>query len=219
MKRSKLISITLIMICFAAHLNAQSIKGSGNVEKQKRNVSSFNAIELNGVFNVFLLQGETEALTIEADDNLLPIIKSSVDNNKLIVKTKKHLNIKKSTKMNVFITFKDINSLGFYGVGDLSCDAPIKLKSLNIDNNGVGNLNLVGSCSNVTIKNSGVGNINTSKFTAKIMDVTNSGVGNVDIYVTEELKLKNLGIGNIYYEGGASIIDIDSSGIGKIKKK
>lgn len=56
-----------------------------------------------------------------------------------------------------------------------------------------------------------------------IINITNAqsikGSGNVDIYVTDELKLTNSGVGNIYYEGGAAITDINSHGIGKIKKK
>lgn len=209
----------IVLITFTNCSQAEGITGNGNVKKENREVSAFNAIKLNGVFNVFLKQGDELKLIIEADDNILPVIKSNVENDVLIIKTKKLSSIKKSTKTNVYITFKDINQIDFSGVGDLNCEFPIKLTKLSINNHGVGNINLTGSCNEVVIKNAGVGNINTSKLTAKKMDVSNSGVGNVDIYVTDELKLTNSGIGNIYYGGGASIIDINSHGIGRVKKK
>ena len=50
------------------------IKGNGNVVKETREVSSFDGIKVGGAFNVYLSQSGTESLTIEADENLLPVI-------------------------------------------------------------------------------------------------------------------------------------------------
>ena len=54
------------------------VGGSGKVETETRQVSGFTAIDLTGTGEVTIEQGETESLTIEADDNVLPALTSKV---------------------------------------------------------------------------------------------------------------------------------------------
>ena len=54
------------------------VRGDGNVIKETRSVSSFNGIEISGAFDVYLKQGTTEEVIIEADDNILPLIRTDV---------------------------------------------------------------------------------------------------------------------------------------------
>jgi hypothetical protein len=52
--------------------------GSGNVITESRDVAGFNEIALGGIGTGIVTQGDEEALTIEAEDNLLPPIGSEV---------------------------------------------------------------------------------------------------------------------------------------------
>src|SRR5258705_10697028 len=54
------------------------ITGSGNVTRVDRPVSGFAAVALEGSGEVVITQGASEGLTIEAEDNLLPLITSEV---------------------------------------------------------------------------------------------------------------------------------------------
>ena len=59
----------------------------------------------------------------------------------------------------------------------------------------------------------------TQKLEAAIVNVVNSGVGSVSVYATQELSMTNSGVGSITYSGDAVIKNINSSGVGKIRKE
>lgn len=52
--------------------------GSGNAITESRDAAGFNEIALSGIGSGIVTQGDAEALTIEAEDNLLPPIGSEV---------------------------------------------------------------------------------------------------------------------------------------------
>jgi hypothetical protein len=54
------------------------VEGDGNVVKESRAVEGFTALQAGSAFEVFLLQGEEESLTIEADQNLMQYIVTEV---------------------------------------------------------------------------------------------------------------------------------------------
>ncbi|MEG1053687.1 MAG: DUF2807 domain-containing protein, partial [Janthinobacterium sp.] len=54
-------------------ISGNSIQGSGKLQKQTREVGSFRAVALNVPGTVELRIGNTDSVTIEADDNILPL--------------------------------------------------------------------------------------------------------------------------------------------------
>ena len=73
-----IISAVLITLLVIVSCNVIGEIGSGNVVKEERKVSSFNAIEVSGAFDVELVQGTAIAVTVEADDNLMDLIRTEV---------------------------------------------------------------------------------------------------------------------------------------------
>src|SRR5262249_56131141 len=69
-------------------VNGGGPSGSGRVSTDTRTVSGFSAIELRGVGNAVVTLGGPEALTVEAEDNLLPSITTTVSNNTLVLELK-----------------------------------------------------------------------------------------------------------------------------------
>lgn len=100
---------------------SQDVKGNGIVKTQDRNILPFSEIKASGILNVFLSQGSTESITIEADENLLDYIVTSNNGNVLVIKTKDDVNIKKFAKMNVYVTLKDISKLTAETIGGVEC--------------------------------------------------------------------------------------------------
>jgi hypothetical protein len=71
--------------CIVIDLNgcsAQSVKGSGNVISESRQVTEFNKIRLEGQGKVVLTQGNQSSLKVTTDDNILPFIETGVKNGK-----------------------------------------------------------------------------------------------------------------------------------------
>jgi len=61
------------------------ISGSGNVTTQTRPVSGISAVSLTWIGELTITQGDSEGLTIEAEDNILPLIATRVEDGKLII--------------------------------------------------------------------------------------------------------------------------------------
>ncbi len=64
------------LACGVFSMNA--INGSGNIITQSIDVSNFDRVSLEGSGDVYIEQGQTESLTIEADDNIQPLLETKV---------------------------------------------------------------------------------------------------------------------------------------------
>ena len=216
-----------------------TIKGSGIITNEQREISSFDKIEISsGPFEVYIQQGDTENVEIETDDNFHQYITVENDENNLFLGFKEDIRINRKSKVIVHITVKTIDMLSVSGVCTLNFTDPLYCELLNLDVEGVfkGNLEIYcntlianlqgvadvklhGSADILTVSQEGVGSFNAMDFIANKAIVSNSGVGNVSVNATQELSMTNSGVGSITYSGDAKIVSLDASGIGKIKKK
>lgn len=99
------------MWIFSYHSQAQqaaNIKGSGYILTQQRDTDLFNSIEVSGNISVYMVQGKFQPLTVEADDNLFPYIKTLVRNKTLKIYIPDTINIVKFTHMNILISIPEI---------------------------------------------------------------------------------------------------------------
>src|SRR5262252_10451573 len=74
----------LMACCFVSGcMLMNAVAGSGKIVTEPRTVSDFSAVSLSGSGHVIVEQTGTESLTVTADDNLLPYIKTEVHGNTL----------------------------------------------------------------------------------------------------------------------------------------
>jgi hypothetical protein len=86
---SKIVTATLVALSLAS-CNANfdlgnSIKGSGKVVTEKRNLSNFDKVTLANGLDCEVIQGNNFEVTVEADDNVINGIKTRVENNTLVI--------------------------------------------------------------------------------------------------------------------------------------
>ncbi len=218
----------------------ETIKGTGQIKKETRTVSDFTSLASQGSMDVQISYGDSKSVVVEADENLLPYIETSVENGKLSIKPKKNVNLKSSSKMIVYVSMTKINSLQLSGSGNINGDGAftndsktnialsgsgnIKLgfdsfKDLELAISGSGNIDLKSSKTNtITASVSGSGNIDCSNINSNDVNAKISGSGNVKVYANNSIDAKISGSGNVYYRGNASNISSKASGSGKVLK-
>lgn len=107
--------ITIIILLFllgTAHAQeVHDIKGSGYVLTQQRETGYFNSIEVSRQISVYIVQGELQPITVEADNNLFPYIKTVIHNKILKIYIPDTVNIVKFADMNVLISMPSIVTL------------------------------------------------------------------------------------------------------------
>ncbi len=174
---------------------------------------------------------------METDENLTSLVIAEVKNGELILDLKKEKHISRSTKLNVYITIKNLNELAIEGVNEVSSsilklndlllksngvgsnDLQITCKKLEAHLSGVGSTTLNGSADSASIDNNGVGALKAYDFVVKNLRINNSGVGSVEVNAVESIKMNNNGVGSIKHKGDAVIKESNNDGVGKIKKE
>ncbi len=213
------------------------ISGNGNVQSQRRAVTTFDKIEINGVFNVFLSQGEKEEVRVETDENIQPLILTTVENNVLSVRMRDSASIGKIKKINVYIAFHQLQKIASNGVGKLTCENTLKVDKLDLDFNGVGisslkvegnilnisseivgALKLAGNMKEVNINHSGLGVIQAFDLKSEKLTLDADGIGAADVYASRQLNVNSRGVGVVRYKGNPETTNIKNEGIGKVEK-
>ena len=237
MRKILIFSMFALFLCAGCIMNP-GIQGSGNVTKQQRSITAFDQIEIaSGPFTVHFTQGDIERVEVEIDDNLQQYVEVRNNGSKLILDVRHKVKFGKTTKNIIYVTLKNIDLLSVSGVckvkslNSLNChfltlnisgvfdgELDVVCEKLDAVLSGVGNLELRGSATELNIRQSGVGSLNAKKLIAGKVNVSNSGVGSVSVYATDELSMSNSGVGSINYSGDAIIKSIQTSGVGKINK-
>jgi putative autotransporter adhesin-like protein len=218
----------------------KNISGDGNVKKETRSVSGFTSLSTHGAIDVQISYGNSNTIEVQADENLLQYIETTVEDGKLTIKSQKNVNLKTRSKIVVSVSMTKINGLqlsgsgNINGTGDFTADdktnimvsgsGNIKLssgnfKEMGLSISGSGNIDLNnGTADNITLSISGSGNIDCSGITSNNVDAKISGSGNVRVNANKSIDAIISGSGNVYYKGTATNITTKIAGSGKAIK-
>jgi hypothetical protein len=194
----KLMIFPLILLALALSA-CGAIRGSGDVTTETREVSGFNAVNLAGIGELILTQGDEASLQVEAEDNLMRYLETEVRGDTLV------LGIKESWRMNsiwptkpikFYVTLKDITAVTITGSGSARAE---KLEATNLE------LNVYGS-----------GDIQVDEVNAKRAKVNLTGSGNieVDTLTADEVHTSISGSGECRLSGEVSQQELHITGSG-----
>ncbi|MDI6724184.1 MAG: head GIN domain-containing protein [Methanobacterium sp.] len=233
----KFIPLALIIIAIIAVSGCigQNITGSGKIVNESRNVGSFNQIELNGAGELIITQGNRESLTVQADDNLMPYIKTSVNNNKLTINFDNALPLPRQP-VKIYLTVRDINSINTSGSGKINSNslrannlaismngagegnlANLNTQTLKIVISGAGRMTISGNVNEQNIDISGAGEYNAANLNSKITTLSINGAGRGTVRVSDLLNAMINGGGEIKYIGNPRVVQ-QVNGAGNIEQ-
>jgi len=238
MKTRIFISIILVFAlqsCIVEQIRPK-VTGSGKVVTEKREAGYFNVVKVSSGIDVYLTQGDEEAITVEADDNLHKYIKTEINGNTL--KIYSDANIRRAKAKKVHVTLKDVEKIYVSSAGDVLGENTIKTDELYLSASSAGDIRLsvnaneltcnVGSSGDINLKGtadalnadlSSAGDLNAYDLKTRIATVSTSSAGNAKIFVTEKLKANASSAGDIYYMGDPKQVDGHSSSAGGIHKR
>ena len=227
-----------LLISISTNAQSKKVKGNGKITTEIRTVSNFDKIAVSGSFDVILVKGKEGTINIEASENLMESIETEVKDGLLKIKFKKGWSIRTSKKINITISYEDIEGVSLSGSGSVVSSDEIIANDLEISVSGSGNMKLhvftgnlkssisgsgniklSGETTNFTCGISGSGNLNASELKSDISTAKVSGSGNVKVYAIKEIHAKSSGSGNIIYSGNPDIVKATSSGSGSVQKR
>lgn len=234
--KSLLLSIAFIALSIMAYSGpAKRIKGSGHVIKETRELSSFSAIDVGGAFEIELVKSNEEKIVIEADDNIMPHIKTRVSGGELDIDNTEDLNNPTTLKLTIY--YKNIDELDISGAAELyssdvleadnleldfsgASEVTLKLnvQSLEADFSGASKVELEGSINSAELDLSGASVLRAYGLEIKDLELEASGAAVVRVLVLENLSIGASGASSVKYKGSPSISIHDVSGASSVRK-
>lgn len=205
---------------------------------ETRTPGSFNQIENSGSWDVEITKGSKDEIRLESNGFDLSKVITELDGKRLEIKLEK--GNYKNVDIKVFITVRELESVGNGGSGDMRINSDFGADSFNIGLSGSGtitakninagkiNIGMSGSgkmvieggrAEDANIGQSGSGDLEAMNFVAEKVKIGKSGSGDTSITVVDSFTVGSSGSGNVYYKGNPEKQSIGISGSSKVIKQ
>lgn len=229
----------LVAVCLASGCN-KVVRGSGKITTDNREVSSFDKIVLTGAGTLIITQGKKEAVSVEAEDNIVKYVDTRVVRGALQIRQRSagglgRLTLLPGKDIVVRITVKDLEKITVNGSGKISMPR-LKTDKLELDVSGTayvkaflendetsveisgsGRIELEGETDKQKIKIDGSAGYVAPEMMSDETSIDISGNGDVEVFAKNKLDVKLSGTGTVIYHGNPKIRQ-SVSGIGVVKK-
>jgi alpha-L-arabinofuranosidase len=233
---SKLIAMLVVLFitssCFMDGI--MGIKGNRNVISESRTISSdFEKIDIQQGINLYLTQGNTTSLKVEADENILDLLITEVENNQLKIYFKK--NVYKAKARNVYLTTNTISSIEASSGASVKTENTWQANQFKLNTSSGSSVKININASDVTSSSSSGSTIRlygkTDTFSAKASSgstidadelitvdaITKVSSGaNINVNVSRKLTAKASSGGSIDFEGNPTEINKETSSGGSV---
>ena len=191
------------------------VRGSGNVITESRDVSGFSEIALFGSGTVRVDVNGTESLTVEAEDNIMPLLKTEVSNGRLELSVES--SISPTTDITYTVAAVALDGVTIAGSGDVTATG-IATDLFDVEISGSGRVEPTGTAASLVVEISGSGRYLGEGLEASIGTVRVSGSGEAVVNVTDDLDVDVSGSGGVQYVGEPTITE-SVSGSGRVTRR
>jgi len=227
--------ILLLTSCDEYYFNC--LKGNGIIIEEQREINPFSGIISEGDFDIIIIIDTINKVIVEADDNLLPYIRTYIRNEKLIVDntTNRCLRTSDGRPIKVTVHMPALYYICLEGSGVIYCDYLIYVDQIRIELTGSGlidlrdidalevdalitgsgEIELWGICEEGDFDITGSGKIKTFHLEQDYCTANISGSGDMYVFVYDLLDANISGSGNIFYKGNPHI-NLRISGTGSV---
>jgi hypothetical protein len=214
------------------------VRGSGVIVSEKRDVPAFDGVSIDYPAVVTIRQGDTPAVTVEGDDNLLPQLTTRVVDGTLQIKSVGidwNKRVTPSREVRINLTVKDLGQIDLSSAGSVTVEglhtavlklsvsgagsvtlSEITVQTLTVDLSGAGSVTADGTAQSIALDISGLGSFAGGSLQAQKATVDISGMGGATVWVSEQLTADISGTGSVSYYGTPQIIR-DISGLGSVR--
>ncbi len=215
MKKSVFIALLSTMVLVLSCNNDDTIVGSGNLISESREVDNFSRFSSSGIFEVDIVQGDTQSVEVTADDNIIGLVRTEVVNNELRLYLDG--NSFKQISLSANIVVRNLEGIKNSGTGNIFAADINSTGNFTVFNSGTADINLAGSSESISVINEGSGNFFGFGFEVNDAVVNNSGSGSLEVFCNETLDATLSGSGNVYYRGNPTV-NVSISGSGTVTK-
>lgn len=231
-------------VTFAAPAEARTV-GSGRMATETRAVSGFDAISGNASIDVVVRQADKEGVTVEAEDNILPLVETVVEpsgssgsSGQLVIRFKRGESISTRKDVKVTVDVVRLQSVSMAGSGDLVVQA-LKTPALRVSLAGSSDVNIAGLAADaldlsvsgssdivaagraakVKLSIAGSGDAKMRDLVADDVVISIAGSGDAEVHADKSLEVTAAGSGDVVWRGAATQVKQRIAGAGSVTKK
>jgi hypothetical protein len=210
------ITIVLIaVVAISAGCSRPGVKGDGVIKTTNHPIADFSALVVSGGYKITWSSGKP-ALTITTDQNLLPLIKTTVSGNTLQIDSEGTLAPTKG--ITITLSSSSLADVQLNGAVELTA-SQLSGHDLKLESNGAADISVAGSITNLEATLSGACRLNAKALKTQSATVTLNGASYGDVTVTETLNASISGTGMLTYSGNPKSVEKNVSGVGSIRPR
>jgi hypothetical protein len=235
-KQSVTVAFLLLILSSAVAQTSKKMVVDGAA--QDRKLSGFTSINVSNAFDVYISQGNQDAVGVSAsDESATNNIKTYISGGVLYLSfNQKSWGSWKNNKLKAYITVKDLQKLTVSGACNVSfvdpiisdkllvsisgasdIKGPVKVNSLKVGASGASNISLSGTATETDFNISGACSIKSLDLVTDNCAVVASGASSVNLTINKSLKANISGASDIRYKGTVSMFNTKTSGASSIK--
>ncbi len=142
MHHMKLVSTLVLFLLLLPFTYAQNIVGNGDVVTEERSLEPFSSVETSHGWDLVLEQGTGHEMTIEAEQNIIDLLKTEVENGVLRIYFEKGVRIRRSKRKRIYLTFENLESITASGGSDVKAESALEVADLDMKFSGGSDLSL-----------------------------------------------------------------------------
>lgn len=216
---------------------AKTVAGSGHASSAKRELAAFHEIAVSLPCKIELVQGNSEGVAIEADDNLLPLIETVIKGGELSIRPVKGIKLSGNTTIRITVYARTVDNLSLSSsanltaarlvspklVGSIAGSGRITIKdlqsdALSISIAGSGRFEAQGAAKAMEVDIAGSGDVSVAKLSVQDVKVSIAGSGDANLWVRKSLTVSIAGSGDVRYYGEGTLRDSSIMGSGRVKQ-
>ncbi len=228
--RRRLLALPMLgaLLLLQPAAQAATVTGSGRQATESRTLPEFQAIRLGGSMDLQVRQGPVQSVQLQADDNLLPLLETVVENTAdgatLKVRWKDGQSLSTRSKVVVSVVLPRLNAIAAAGAGDVRVDAfntpalklslagsgDVKLNGLGTEDlqlslSGSGDVAGTGKATRLKVQLAGSGDVQLAELQADEVRISIAGSGDAAVNAQKTLDVSIAGSGDVSYTGNPAV--------------
>ena len=149
----RLLSILLLAgaILLSGSLNAATVRPSGRIETELRQVKNFSGVVVSSGINLYISQSPVQEVKVKTDANIIGYVETTVKNGVLTIGFKNNFRTRGKFDVAVYISMSELNSIMASSGSDVKAKAGFKGKKLTITASSAANIKAIVEYDNVDI--------------------------------------------------------------------
>ncbi len=212
--------------------------GSGRIVEAVRPVDAFRRVEVQSALHAVVTLGDTAGVTVKGDDNLVPLVETTVTEGRLVVGLRANSAISPSQPLKVLITVTGLDAITAAGATEVEVrDVPgerlvakaegaakLSITGLDADraelvSEGASHLKLTGRARTLSATAEGASNIEAGSVPAATVTVDASGASGITVTASESVRGSAEGASTVTVVGAVPEVAVSKSGAASVSRR